>query len=65
MITTTIVKYAGQSDNLAVLEGDFTGEAVRSSLLSWYPQLSNATFAEVVNGETKTITFSEATGSKA
>jgi hypothetical protein len=64
MVTTTIVRLAGIEENIAVLDGDFTGEQCRNSLVSFYAQLTNSVFTETTTGATKTVSFSEATGSK-
>jgi hypothetical protein len=62
-ITKTVVRFLNNNANFEFNE-DKTVDFVRSAFSGTFEWLSNAAVTETVEGGTKTITFSERTGTK-
>lgn len=62
-VTSTEVKFTNISD-VANFSGDFTGEDLKDQLTELYPFLENCSYTESVEGELRTIIFTEKMGTK-
>jgi hypothetical protein len=62
-ITSTEVKFTN-IDDVANFQGDFDGETLKDTLTEMYPFLENCSFSESVEGEIRTIIFTEKLGTK-